>query len=390
MEEKNTNKKAYTFSDVLIVPKYSEIESRRNVDTSSDFIKFKLGLPIISANMKGLTGPKMAISMWENFNAMGILHRFNSVEQAVQDFLQVKNHFENEVSECESYSVGNSNAYFQVKNKVTETSSGCNISSIAKPIFKRDYVVGVSIGVQDPDDRLRYDRLYEAGARIFCIDIAHGHCKLMKEMVSWIKSKNLKDICIIGGNIATPEAAYDLANWGVDVEKCGIGPGKMCHTRRNTGCGVPSLHALETIHNELQNYKLDHIKLICDGGMETTGDVVKALKYSDACMLGYMLAGSTESEAPVLSGENGFFKLYAGSASSENKISSLPNGGANEYVEGIAKTVIFKGHIKHILKQIREGIQSAFSYTNSKNLQEFKQNCEFVEITSGGKSESKI
>lgn len=223
MEEKNTSKKAYTFSDVLIVPKYSEIESRRNVDISSDFGKFKIELPIFSANMKSITEEKMAIAMAENAG-IGILHRFCSIEEAVRMFSAVKNHFENPVPNGESYSVGNSNACFQVDNQIVQTSSSCSMSSTVKPICKRDFNVGVSIGVQE-DDKDRYTKLYEAGARIFVIDIANGFCKLMKDMVCWIKSQNLKDVYIIGGNIATAEGAYEMAEWGVDCVKVGIGPG---------------------------------------------------------------------------------------------------------------------------------------------------------------------
>lgn len=387
MEEKNTNKKAYTFSDVLIVPKYSEIESRRNVDISSDFGKFKIELPIFSANMKSITEEKMAIAMAENFG-IGILHRFCSIDDAVKMFLNVKNHFENSIPNGESYSVDNSSAYFQVDNQVVQTSSSCSMSSTIKPICKRDFNVGVSIGVQE-DDKDRFSKLYDAGARIYVIDIANGFCKLMKDTVYWIKSQNLKDIYVIGGNVATAEGAYELADWGVNCVKCGIGPGSACLTRKNTGIGVPQLYALEMIAEEFKNQGIKNVKIISDGGMSSIGDLSKSLRFADACMLGKMLAGTTETPNDVAVAEDGsFFKHYYGSASLQNKVST--NNGANEYIEGVSKIVPFRGHVKHILRHIKQGLQSCLAYTNSRNLQEFKQNCEFIEITSGGKSESKI
>ena len=225
MEEKTTDKKAYTFSDVYIKPGYSDIGSRKkDVDLTSDFGFFKLELPIIAANMKTICGPKMAIAMAES-GGMGALHRFGTIDQAVLDYLEVKNHFENPASIVESYSVGESIAHFNVENNLTETSGSCSMSSTVKSACERDFVVGVSVGVQE-EDKERFDRLYEASARIFFIDIAHGHSLGMKNILCWIRSRNLKDIYIIAGNVATPEGAYDLAaEWGADCVKVGIGPG---------------------------------------------------------------------------------------------------------------------------------------------------------------------
>jgi hypothetical protein len=111
------------------------------------------------------------------------------------------------------------------------------------------YSTAVSIGVQE-EDRKRFEALYSVNARVFVIDIAHGHCKKMKEQIQWIKN-NYDDVYIIAGNIATPEAARDLAEWGANIVKCGIGPGSACMTRRNTGVGVPALYAAETILEEI-------------------------------------------------------------------------------------------------------------------------------------------
>jgi len=162
-----------------------------------------------------------------------------------------------------------------------------------------------------------------------------------------------------------------------------------CLTRKNTGIGVPQLYALESIREEFSKQGIKNVEIIADGGMSSIGDIAKSLRFADACMLGGMLAGTTETPGEVMVGEDGsFLKNYFGSASTQNKIST--NNGANEYIEGVAKTVPFRGHVRHILKHIKHGLQSSLAYTNSKNLKEFKQNCEFIEITSGGKTESRI
>jgi len=352
--------KALTFSDVLIKPKYSTIDSRsKEVDIGCDFGKFKLDLPVFSANMKSITEHKMAIEMY-NCGGMGVLHRFCTIEQAVNEYKTTVNEiYKNEVF----------NGTF-----IQNWSARINFYSTA-----------VSIGVQE-EDRKRFEALYSVNARVFVIDIAHGHCKKMKEQIQWIKN-NYDDVYIIAGNIATPEAARDLAEWGANVVKCGIGPGSACMTRRNTGVGVPALYAAETILEEITNMN-PRPKLILDGGIKYSGDVSKALKYADAVMLGSYISGTTETPGQVFKDENDkHYKVYQGSASGESKIA---NGQTSDYVEGIAMKVPFRGHVKYILKDLKQCVQSAFSYTNSRTLDEFHKNCEFIEITGGGKAESKI
>jgi IMP dehydrogenase len=340
--------KAFTFSDVLIKPKYSEIESRKEVDISSNFGPFKLDLPIISSPMKTITGTKMAIEMRNN-GGLGILHRFCSIDRAVSDFKEVKN--------------------------TTGLYEGIGFMNCC----------GVSIGVQE-EDKERFDKLYEEGARIFCIDIANGFCKKMKEQVEWIKKRN-SDAYIIAGNIATPEGARFLTGLGINALRCGIGPGRACMTRRNTGIGVPALYSLMTIYEEIENIK-PRPKIIHDGGIKYVGDLCKALKYADAILVGSFVSGASETPGEVFKDENGlYYKVYMGSASGESK---TENGKANEYVEGIAIKVPFRGHLKHILRDAGQNIRSSFSYVNARSLEEFHKNCEFIEITSGGKEESKI
>jgi len=147
--------------------------------------------------------------------------------------------------------------------------------------------------------------------------------------------------------------------------------------------GVPQLHALQECYNANMTLKFPKT-IIGDGGCSTVGDVAKALRYSDAVMLGSMLKGTTETPGTVYIDETGFhYKYYGGSASAETK-------GKNEFVEGLHKRVPFVGKVKYILERIEHGLQSAFSYCNATNRKEYKNNCEFVHISEGGRAESKL
>lgn len=332
----------YTYSDVLIKPKYSEIESRSYVDLSVQLHNIRLSKPIISANMKAVTGSKMAVEI-SKLGGLGLLHRFCTIEENVKMFTD----------------------------------------SISQLTPTHPLNVGVSIGVKE-EDKERFYRLYESGARIFCVDVAHGHNINVKRTMEWINNfHERKHITVIVGNIATSEAYRDLCSWGADVVKVGIGPSPVCRTRFNTGCGVPQLYALKEIYDESCKMEIP-IPIIADGGISHVGDIAKALKYSDAVMLGSMISGTSETPGSVFRDENNeFYKVYGGSASGENK-------GQNKFVEGIVKTSKFKGKVKYILREIEHGLQSAFSYVGAINHKEFQQKCEFTYLSYGSQKESKI
>lgn len=352
-----TEQIAETFGDVAILQKYSEILSRSSVDLTTDFGSFKLSLPVISANMPDITGPDMAKAIAHD-GGLGIFHRFNTNIEAITEYQEA---------------VKTPN----IQNKV-----------------------GVSIGVQE-EDKERFEQLYIAGARIFCIDVAHGDHIYMKNILHWINNRIFQwdrsarsSLCLIAGNIATADGAERLATWGADVLKVGVGPGSVCTTRQRTGVGTPQLYAIRSIRERLDsNNAFDNVKIIADGGITTVGDIAKALKYADAVMLGSALAGTTETPGRVFPTpgttlvNRTYYKVLAGSASSEHKFRS---GQSQRFVEGEVKTVPFKGHVKYILREIREGLQSSFSYVGANNLTEFQQKCEFIEITQAGRVESKI
>lgn len=338
-----------TFNDICIDSQYSEISSRSTVDVSTKLGKIKLGFPVISANMPDITEYKMALEMAAN-GGLGIIHRFMSIEENVEQFTRFTEFSKNPI-----------------------WSEGC----------------GVSIGIKD-GEKERFDKLYETGARLFCIDIAHGHSLMMKEMITWIK-KHAKDVCLIAGNIATNYAALDLAEWGADVVKVGIGPGMVCRTRSNTGVGKPQFSALKEVYEALA--KITGIAIISDGGIKTSGDIAKALIFADAVMVGAVLAGTIETPGEVYSVEGTdltnrtYYKMYGGSASAENKVK---NGQTSRFVEGEMRRIPFKGHAKYLLGEIRDGLQSALSYSGASNLKEYKKIVKWEMISGAGKAESKL
>jgi len=340
---------AITFSDIQIEDQYSDVDSRsKDVDVST-FLgdnKFKLMLPVISANMPDITEYKMAIEMYKN-GGFGILHRFMSIEENVD----------------------------QLK-KAQET-----------------LCCGVSIGVKE-EEKERFDRLYAAGAKTFCIDIAHGHCKQMQDMLKWVCSRvGTQSITIMAGNIATGDSALDLVDWGANILKIGIGPGSVCRTRSNTGVGKPQFSAIKEVYEALQRDGIKHVRTISDGGIQNAGDVPKALIYTDAVMIGAVLAGTTETPGNVYAepGTNlinrTWYKMYGGSASAENK---RKNGQEGRFVEGEMKKIPFKGHAKYLLREIEDGLKSSLSYSGARNLKEYKEKVKWYMISDGGKRESKF
>ena len=363
--------KYLTFSDVMFKPRYSKVRSRSNVITEVLMVGgFTLQLPVISANMRDITGPKMVVAMTAA-GGFGILHRFNNADDAVDEYRKT----------C---------ARLVAHYNTLRAKSG--IKQFPKT-YKFRNAFGVSIGVKKAD-RQRFHRLWDAGARVFCIDVAHGHHILVKEMITWIrkdiqkmgavtKGKNFMPPYIIAGNVATPEGAADLISWGADCVKVGIGPGEVCDTRKNTGAGVPQLSALQTIREANPD-----IIMIADGGIKSTGDIAKALKYANAVMVGNFISGTSETPGNVYQNpDEQFYKTYGGSASGERKVS---NGQEHAFVEGRIKTVPFRGHVKYILRKIKENLQSSLSYSGVDNLYDFRKYAELIEISGGGQRESKI
>lgn len=329
--------KGLTFDDVLIVPARSDIRSRREPSLQTRITKTKtIELPFLSANMDTITEAEMALAMRE-LGGLGILHRFMNTDEQVR---QVK----------------------RLKDKG------------ATPI-------SASIGVTT-DEQERARALVDAGVEILTLDIAHGHSVQMLEMMSWLK-KTFPKIEIIAGNMATPEAAADLIEAGADAIKVGIGPGSMCTTRVITGCGVPQLTAIALCAEVARKHQ---VPVIADGGLKTSGDIVKAFAAgADSVMLGSLLSGVIETPGEIKNGK----KLYRGMASRSAQDSwrgGVPEGMAPE---GESTAVPVKGHAKDVLLELAGGVRSGMSYINAAALDEIKDKARFIEMSSNGMSESK-
>ena len=255
--------------------------------------------------------------------------------------------------------------------------------------------VGAAVGVGKKSME-RVEKLVESRADVIVVDTAHGHSKGVLEMIKWIK-KNHKDTQIIGGNIATPEAALALADVGVDAVKVGIGPGSICTTRIVSGIGMPQISAVASIAKVL---KAKSIPLISDGGIRYSGDIAKALAAgAHSTMMGGMFAGTEEAPGEVELYQGRSYKSYRGMGSLGAM--SQQHGSSDRYFqendeieklvpEGIEGRVPYKGPLAAIIHQMTGGVRAAMGYTGCSTLKELREKAKFTRITNAGYKESHV
>jgi len=254
---------------------------------------------------------------------------------------------------------------------------------------KGQLIVGASIGVHG-DYLDRAEAVVNAGADVLVIDIAHGHSDMMFNAIMKVREK-CPGAQIVVGNIATAAAARELCEAGADALKVGIGPGTICITRLVTGCGMPQLTAVMEVSEVAKKYG---VPVIADGGVQKSGDIVKAIGAgADSVMLGGMLAGTKESPGVVMNRGDKKYKVCRGSASfaiaQRRKMVSQENKNLSEVVpEGVESVVPYKGPVAEIVGQLIGGLKSGMSYTNSRAIAELQNNVDFVQITSAGMRES--
>ncbi len=256
--------------------------------------------------------------------------------------------------------------------------------------------VGAAVGV-GPDNDERVDLLVKAGVDVIVVDTAHGHSQGVLDRVKWVK-KNYPQVQVIGGNIATGDAAKALADHGADGVKVGIGPGSICTTRIVAGVGVPQITAVVNVANALKG---SGIPLIADGGVRYSGDVAKALAAgANSVMMGGMFAGTEEAPGEVFLYQGRSYKSYRGMGS----LGAMADGAADRYFqedisaanaeklvpEGIEGQVPYKGSVLSILHQLSGGIRSSMGYCGCKTIAELHEKAGFVEITSAGVRESHV
>ena len=328
--------KCLSFDDVLMVPQKSDIKSRKEIEIGNSLGDYYFRLPIISSPMDTVTEEPMAIEM-SRLGGLGVIHRYNSIEE--------------------------------------------QSLHVAKTRKQSKAPVAAAIGVTG-DYLDRAASLHESGCRILCIDVAHGHHTLTQSAIVELRKNFGEDVVIIAGNVATPEAFSDLQDWGADAIRVGIGGGSICSTRLQTGPGVSTFQSIAACR-----FVKKHAKMIADGGIKTSGDIVKSLGAgADFVMLGSMLAATTESPGEVFTSNNGIkTKVYRGMASSEAQINWR---GKTSSLEGISATIPFKGPVEDIVSKLKTNIRSGFSYSGARNQSELKKKASFIQQSSSSRQES--
>jgi IMP dehydrogenase len=247
--------------------------------------------------------------------------------------------------------------------------------------------VGAAVGVT-PDVLERIDALKAAGVDVISIDTAHGHSKGVIDAAKRVKKK-YPDLDLIVGNIATGDAAKALAKAGVSAVKVGVGPGSICTTRVVAGIGMPQLSAVYEASTALKD---SAVRIIADGGIRFSGDIVKAIAAgADTVMIGSLLAGTEEAPGEVIIYEGRKFKSYRGMGSLE----AMEDGSKDRYFqdveddvkklvpEGISGRVPYKGLVSEVLYQLTGGLKAGMGYCGAKTIDDLKQ-AKFVKITSAG------
>ncbi len=314
-----------TYNDVLLVPQYSEIKSRRDVSIASDLEGngplTRLSLPIIASPMDTISEEEMGVAMWQE-GGLAVVHRYNTIAE--------------QVSIVDGIIVN----------------AGCNAAA----------AIGTS-----GDYLERASALYETGVRILCVDVAHGHHILMKSALTELRATFGDTVHIMAGNIATLEGYNDLVDWGADSVRCNIGGGSICSTRIQTGHGVPGLHTIIDCARSASR----QVPIIADGGIRNSGDIVKALAAgADFVMLGSLLSGTDETPGDVIHTHEGKFKSYRGMASKDAQIEWR---GRTASLEGVATTVPCKGPVADVLEDLARGIRSGLSYSGARTIRDFRQ-----------------
>ena len=256
--------------------------------------------------------------------------------------------------------------------------------------------VGAAVGTgADTEDRVT--ALVQAGVDLVVVDTAHGHSKGVIDRVRWVK-ETYPDVQVIGGNIATAEAAIALADAGADGVKVGIGPGSICTTRIVAGIGVPQISAISNVAEALKDRG---VPLIADGGIRFSGDVAKAIAAGASCiMIGSLLAGTDEAPGEIELFQGRSYKAYRGMGSlgamgqsqgSSDRYFQDASSGVDKLVpEGIEGRVACKGPMSNIVHQLMGGLRASMGYTGSQDILEMRTKPQFVRITSAGMKESHV
>lgn len=332
--------KGLTYDDIALIPQYNNVPSRLEPNFSSWLTKnVQIGLPILPANMDCVIGPELARVLHKN-NGIPIFHRFT----------------------------GNDTMLKWLK------------------LFPRSFVSS-GVGEKDLDF---IEHLLRKGVPFLgvCLDIAHGHSKMMKDSIIHVKDMAEgfgRPIDIIAGNVCTPQAYQDLVSWGADAVKVGIGGGAACTTRGVTGFGVPqftAVHECAKIANKLR------IPIIADGSIRSSNDIVKALAAgASTVMAGKIFAATSESSAQKQNiafrpnAEPVWQARYRGQASEEFQIEQFGKVKEGTVPEGEGMWVPVTGSAQTLIDRLLGGLRTGFTYGGARSIKELQRKAEFIEVT---------
>ena len=333
--------KGYSFDDILIVPKYNKVSSRKDVNFKTRVTKnYSIDIPIIAANMDTVCESQMAITLGR-LGGLGVIHRFLTIEEQASEIKLVKDN---------------------------------------------NLLAAAAIGVKDYEDRIK--ALVEAGVNILVLDVAHGHAKRTDTVLDFVKT-NYPKIDIMVGNIATKDAAEHFINKGADGLKVGIGPGSMCITRIMAGAGVPQITAIMDAYEASQG----RVPICADGGIKHPGDLTKAIGAgADTIMSGSLFAGTLETPGNIIEVDGKKFKEYRGMASYAATIKKMALDGQKVdevvHVEGEMTLMPYTGEVEIVFKKLLGGLASGMTYVGAQNIEALKGKADFIEITAAGLKES--
>lgn len=338
------SKNNWCFDDILMVPQYSEIESRRSVDISTSignapYKTFVLNTPIIAAPMDTVCEKEMAHKI-RDLGGLGIIHRYMTVK---------------------------------------EQEDQCRWIRDNDPV-----AFGVAVGATG-DYINRAWRTIALGANLVLVDTANGHSKYAIDAVKTLRKSLGPKIHIMAGNVATYDGFARLQDAGADSIRVGIGGGSVCTTRIVSGHGMPTLASILDVRERIP-YGTG-ASIIADGGIRNSGDAVKALAAgADAIMLGSYLAGTDESPGRLHSEGDRHYKIFRGMASAE---AQQDFSGKVSVAEGVETTVPYKGSLENLINEFNGGIGSGMSYSGVTNLRDLHRDSMFIEVSPTSLSESR-